>query len=103
MGYGATEGFALGCRGDGAAAGLPDWPPAFIQGSFRICSSVGLSCGLKESIRRIRDLASAVGERKEQFIVTHGIAMLLYSTTKVCDQPLPSQVYITSCDHSLVY
>ena len=41
MGYGSTETFALGCRGDGAAAGLPDWAP-------------------------IKDLASAVGERKEQ-------------------------------------
>ena len=34
VGYGSTEGFALGCRGDGVAP--------------------------------IRDLASAVGERKEQ-------------------------------------
>ena len=81
-GYGATEGFALGCRGDGAAAGLPDWAPAFIQGSFRICSSVSLSCGLKESIRPIRDLASAGGERKDsrtESTVNHGMAMLPYS------------------------
>ena len=59
MGYGATEGFALGCRGDGAAAGCP----IGLQLSSKDLLSVGLSCGLKE---RIRDLASAVGERKEQ-------------------------------------
>ena len=36
MGYGSTEGFALGCRGDGAAAGLPDCMGS--NQGFSLCS-----------------------------------------------------------------
>ena len=65
VGYGATDSFALDCRGDDVDVGLFEGAPAFIQGSFWICSSVGLSCGLKESIRRIRDFASTIRESKK--------------------------------------